>query len=127
MSVTAEDKQLIVQQYQEAMAAFATDEERAANSVSVVNDLAESFEGATPNGIRVILGREKVYVKAPPAKPKKESTAAPRANKAEAIQALRDVITDINPELVDSAIIDKLTGKAAAYFTSVIVEAVGEQ
>lgn len=45
-----------------------------------------------------------------------------RVSKAEAQKQLTDAISAINPELVDAAIIEKLTGKAAQYFTGVILE-----
>lgn len=124
MAWTDEKKELVVAQYVEIMEnQFDTDEQRASASMEVVTQLAEEH-GETPNGTRMILSRAGVYIKkAPTAKsstPSAGSGGGKRINKAEAIQALRNSIAAIDPALVQDEILDKLTGKAAAYFVEVI-------
>lgn len=90
------------------------------NSMNIVMELAEEYD-KTPNGVRQILSKAGVYVKkTPSASTTKKSSGGgtPRVSKAEQIQALKDVITEAGGEVEDE-ILDKLTGKAAAYLVSV--------
>ena len=91
------------------------------NSMEVVAELAEEFE-ESPNGVRMILTKAGVYVKKAPASGgAKASTngGGGRVSKAAAIESLSAAISDAGQE-VDQEILDKLTGKAAVYFTGVI-------
>lgn len=88
------------------------------NSMEVVANVADEL-GFSPNSVRMILSRAKVYITKTPAKAKASGGAGKRTNKAEAIEALRAAITESGAE-VDEDIVSKLTGKAAAYFASVI-------
>jgi len=90
------------------------------NTMDIVKELAEEFE-KSPNGIRMILTRADAYVKKVPAKTESKAGAktegAKRVNKAEAIATLRATIVSKNLE-PDDDILDRLTGKAAVYFTN---------
>jgi len=87
------------------------------NSIEIVKELAEQYE-KTPNGVRMILTKAGVYVKKSTANTegKKKST---RVSKADSIAALVKVIEEQEKE-VDDEILNKLTGKAAVYFTSLL-------
>ena len=118
-----ESRAKVVSAYNTAMGSFDTDEEKASASVEVTKQLADEFD-ATPNGVRMILNKAGVYIKAATkvtkASDSKEGGSTKRVNKAEAIQALKNLIAAQDADLVDDAILDKLTGKAAAYFAGVI-------
>lgn len=128
MAWTTEKKQECIEAYKKAMAEYATDELRAQHTTEVVADLAEEF-GETVNGVRTILARAEVYYKKAPAT--KAATAkatatgegTKRINKADAIAELTNTIAAIDPDLVDEEVLSKLTGKAAAYFVSILIKA----
>ena len=103
----------------EIVAAYVGAEPTPENSIEIVKELAEKF-GRTPNSIRMILSKEDVYVKKAPA-PKAEgaSTGTKRVSKADSIAALKETLEEKNLN-VDDDIIDKMTGKAAVYFTDLI-------
>jgi hypothetical protein len=87
-------------------------------SIEIVKGLAEEFD-ATANGVRNILTREQVYVKASPSKPATSGGGgSTRVNKAEAQGQLKELIESVGKE-VDDSIVDKLTGKAALYLVDV--------
>lgn len=88
------------------------------NSMEVVKEIADKL-GKTPNGVRMVLTRAQVYVKKEPtASTSTSESKTPRVSKADAIQALTDVIESAGLE-ADEAILSKLTGKAAVYLTSI--------
>lgn len=92
-------------------------------TASIVEAVAKEL-GQSPNGVRAILAKSGDYVKSAPKATKaasgtKEKTGEPRVSKADAIEALVAAINDLGQE-PDMEIIDKLTGKAAQYFTTVI-------
>lgn len=95
------------------------------NSTEIVKDIAESLDGASPNGVRAVLVQAGVYVKKDAPSATKTSTAtkdgakAPRVSKESQIAELKAAIEARNVE-VDADILDKLTGKAAAYFVKVL-------
>lgn len=112
-------------------------------SMDIVNEIRESFaqkgEAFTSNAIRLMLMAQKrptdedpigiVYIKktagsTPASSGTSASTSSGTAklSKAEAQKQLSDAISAINPDLVDSSIIDKMTGKAAQYFMGVVLE-----
>lgn len=94
-------------------------------SAEIVVSIAEEL-GQSPNGVRAILAKAGVYIKATPKKTgttastasKKEGTT-PKVSKADCVDALVAAINDIGQE-PDMDIIDKLTGKAAQYFTTLL-------
>lgn len=90
------------------------------NSMEIVQEIAAATEGRTANSIRMILTQAKVYIKKTPStsKTSTESTSK-RISKADAVAALTAAITDAGAD-PDPDILDKMTGKAAQYFTSVI-------
>ena len=111
---------------------YETDEERSENSTAIVSRVAEKV-GKTVNGTRLILKNGTEYH---PQKPKTATKAAgtgaakgaAKMSKADQIQALKDVILTATPEgtELDATILDKLTGKAAAYFTDLFLATQGE-
>lgn len=119
MAWTDEQKQQVVQMYQDADPTPET-------STEIIKDIAEEMD-QSPNGVRMILVQAGVYVK-------KEATAsgdkaagkttakgdAPkRVSKESQIAALKSAIEARGAE-IDEEILEKLTGKAAAYFVGVI-------
>ena len=90
-------------------------------SMEGVAELAEEFE-ESPNGVRMILTKAGVYIKKAPASGSAKASTnggGGRVSKAAAIESLSAAISDAGQE-VDQEILDKLTGKAAVYFTGVI-------
>ena len=91
------------------------------NSAELLKEIAETLD-ETPNGVRAILSKAEVYVKKTPETKKAStggSTGGGRVSKAEQHQALKDAISATGQE-PDEGIIEKLSGKAAAYFAGVI-------
>lgn len=121
MAWTDEKRALVISEYKDIMAnEYDSDETRAAASVEVVKELAETH-GETSNGVRMILSKDGCYIKkATVTKTTTKEGTTKRINKAEAIQTLKDLISGIDPALVDNEILDKLTGKAANYFSSIL-------
>lgn len=129
---TPEEKALAVKLYQEICEnEYETDEQRSENATAIVSQVAEQLEGKTVNGVRVQLSTAKVYIAQ---KPKAKAAAAggakaggTRATKADQIQALKDVIVVACAEgtELDDAILDKLTGKAAAHLTELFIATQG--
>ena len=90
------------------------------NSMEIVKDIAEVLE-ESPNGVRMILTKAQVYIKKTPAAgkttaPKEGST---KVSKAAAFEQLSAAIRGLGLE-PNSDVIEKLTGKAAIYFTEVL-------
>jgi hypothetical protein len=97
------------------------------NSMDIVTEIAEELE-KSPNGVRAILSKAGVYVKkvavksaSPAAKTATADgeTKGTRVVKATAIADLCAAIKDAG-QVVDDAIVQRMTGKAAVYFTEVI-------
>lgn len=92
------------------------------NSMEIVKEIAEELE-ESPNGVRMILTTAGVYIKKAPAAARADGAAkaigTARVSKAAAQEALTAAINDTGAA-IDDAIISKLTGKAAAYFTAVL-------
>ena len=112
---TDEKKQEVIEAYE---AANPTPE----TSMEIVTDLAEEFE-ESPNGVRMILTKAGVYVKKAPASGAKGNGEAKsggtRISKAAAQEQLVAALEGAGAT-VDEDIVQRLTGKAANYFTSVI-------
>ena len=111
MAWTDESKAQAVEMYTEAEATPET-------SMEIVKDIADEL-GESPNGVRMILTNAGVYVKKTPAVKSSSSGGGGRVNVAAAQDGLIKAISDMGEE-ADSAIISKLTGKAAVYFTNLI-------
>ena len=92
----------------------------AENSIEIVNELAKKH-GKTVNGTRMILSKAGVYVCGAKAKAVASSTGdkKPRVTKQDSIDALTELLEAQGVE-VDDAVVGKLTGKAAIYFTGVV-------
>ncbi len=94
-------------------------------SIQIVKEIAEEL-GETPNGVRMILSKAEVYVKSSPgattpsaSSKKTEAPKAPKVGKADKIQMLSEAIS-ASGMVPDAEILDKLTGKAAEYFATVV-------
>jgi len=114
MAWTDESKAEAIAMYQEA-------EPTPETSMEIVKQIADEL-GESPNGVRMILTKAEVYIKKAPA----ASSSAPksggggtRVSKAAAVEALAAALSDAGQE-VDEDIVNKLTGKAAQYFTTII-------
>lgn len=117
MAWTEEQKQEVIAKYQEA-------EPTPETSTEIIKQIADELEQSA-NGVRMILVQAGVYVKkeAPAATGKSSGKTTegktPRVSKEASIGALKDAIRAKGAD-VDDEILDKLTGKAAIYFTSVL-------
>jgi hypothetical protein len=116
MAWTDEDKAKVI-------AAYKASDPTPETSTEIIKDLAEQMD-QSPNGIRMILVQAGVYVKKEATSggtAKKESggEGTKRVSKESQIAALRKAIEGIGAT-VDDEILEKLTGKAAAYFVQVL-------
>ena len=102
----------------QAVEMYTAEEPTPENSMEVVKMIAEEL-GESPNGVRMILTKAGVYVKKTPAVKSSSGGGGGRVNVAAAQDGLTQAISDAGEE-ADSAIISKLTGKAAVYFTNLI-------
>tara|TARA_R100000030_G_scaffold77896_1_gene60825 strand:+ start:116 stop:586 length:471 start_codon:yes stop_codon:yes gene_type:complete len=104
---------------QEAVDLYTSAEPTPETSMEIVADIAEQM-GESVNGVRMILTKAGVYVKkTPAARSSSSGNGGGRVSVADAQNSLSNALTDAGLD-VDEAIISKLTGKAAVYFTSVI-------
>ena len=104
---------------EQAVEMYTAEEPTPENSMEIVKMVAEEL-GESPNGVRMILTKAGVYVKKTPAvKSSSGGTGGGRVNVAAAQEGLTKAIADAGEE-ADGAIVSKLTGKAAVYFTNLI-------
>ena len=103
---------------EQAVEMYTAEEPTPENSMEIVQMIAEEL-GESPNGVRMILTKAGVYVKKTPAVKSSSGGGGGRVNVAAAQDGLIKAISDMGEE-ADSAIISKLTGKAAVYFTNLI-------
>ena len=103
---------------EQAVEMYTAEEPTPENSMEVVQMIAEEL-GESPNGVRMILTKAGVYVKKTPAVKSSSGGGGGRVNVAAAQDGLIKAISDAGEE-ADSAIVSKLTGKAAVYFTNLI-------
>lgn len=93
-------------------------------SAEIVKEIAEELE-QSPNAVRMILVNAKVYVKkdaattTTKASTKDSGEGSKRVSKESLHAALKEAIV-ASGSAVDEDIVSKLTGKAAAYFTSIL-------
>lgn len=117
MAWTDEDKAKAIKAYTDAKPTPET-------STEIIKEIAEEMD-QSPNGVRMILMRAGVYQKVEPSSGKSKSTSSgggegtKRVSKEDSINALRVAIENAGGD-VDDEVLDKLTGKAAVYLTSVI-------
>ena len=104
----------------QAVEMYTAEEPTPENSMEIVKSIAEEL-GESPNGVRMILTKAGVYVKKTPAAKSSGGTGGGRVNVAAAQDELVKAISDMGKE-ADTAIISKLTGKAAMYFATLINE-----
>lgn len=113
------------EQKAQAIAAYKAAKPTPETSTEIIKEIAEDM-GQSPNGVRMILTKAEVYVKKDPSASKTVAKeGGTRISKDAQIASLKTVMND-NGLTVDDEILDKLTGKAAAYFTSVIKQACAE-
>ena len=106
---------------EQAVEMYTAEEPTPDNSMEIVKMVAEEL-GESPNGVRMILTKAGVYVKkTPAAKSSGGGTGGGRVNVAQAQDDLVKAISDAGKD-ADTAIISKLTGKAAVYFATLINE-----
>jgi len=106
---------------EQAVEMYTAEEPTPENSMEIVKMVAEEL-GESPNGVRMILTKAGVYVKkTPAAKSSGGGTGGGRVNVAQAQDDLVKAISDAGKD-ADTAIISKLTGKAAVYFATLINE-----
>ena len=115
---------------EKAVALYAAMKPTPATTSECVKAVAEQIE-QSPNGVRMILVKAEVYVKSvavPTKAGTAEKPATTRVSKADAIADLVSAINDAGQE-PDMEVIDKLTGKQAIYFTTILrsVEQQGEE
>ncbi len=115
---------------QQAVEAYQAGNPTAENSTELVKEIAEDLD-MTANGVRQVLVQAKVYVKKeagsesaskPAAKgggAKASGEGTKRVSKESQLDELRAAILAKGKE-VDDDILTKLTGKAAAYFTTIL-------
>ena len=106
---------------QEVIDAYLAEEPTSETSLDIVKNLADQFDKA-PNGVRMILVKANVYVKKDRATASTTTAAGDkpkRVNKSEAIGELKQAIEKAG-KTVDDDILDRLTGKAAVYITSLL-------
>ena len=106
----------------EAVTLYEAAEPTPENSMEIVKDIADELD-QSPNGVRMILTKAGVYVKKTPAAKAASTggtTGGTRVSKAAAQEALIAAITDAG-KTVDEEIVSKLTGKAAQYFTTMVM------
>lgn len=108
---TDELKQKVIDEY------LASDP-TAENSMEIAAELGAKYD-QSPNGVRIIIQRAGHWVKKETAKASSTEEGGKRIDKKKAIADLKEAIETSGCE-VDDAIIDKLTGKAALYFTTII-------
>ncbi len=107
-------KQDIIKKYQ-------SKDPTADTSTEIVKELAEELSDS-PNRIRMILIQAGVYIKkgtATEGSKTASATTTKRVSKEDQISALKAAIESLGKN-ADDDILDKLTGKAAAYFTEVL-------
>ncbi|CAB4134325.1 hypothetical protein UFOVP273_43 [uncultured Caudovirales phage] len=94
------------------------------NTTELVKQIAEELD-QSPNGVRMVLTQEGVYMKKAAATSTEKATTSgesggtKRVSKDSAMADLRKAI-EAKGGTVDEDIISKLTGKAAVYFTGIL-------
>ena len=109
---TDELKAQVIAQYKDAKPTPET-------SIEIVKEIADGLDGGTPNGVRAILSKAGVYIKKAADSGDGDKPKAKRVSKADSISDLKAAIEGNGCNL-DDEILDKLTGKAAIYFTGVV-------
>jgi len=111
----------------EVIKAYLAEKPTAETSAEICKQIADDM-GESPNGIRMILVQSGNYVKKDAgavaqtsAGTAKSGEGTKRVSKETSLAALSKAISDAGGT-VDQEILDKLTGKAAIYFSSVIAE-----
>lgn len=88
------------------------------NTLEIVKQVAEDL-GESPNGVRTILNKKGVYIKAAIKGATPAADKKPRVSKEDQQNELKDAIKDVGQE-IDDGIINRLSGKAAKYLADII-------
>ena len=110
-------------QKNEAIKAYEDGKPTPENSTELIKEIAENMEQSA-NGVRMVLVQAGVYVKKEAAtggtsKGGEKAEGTKRVSKESQIAELTAAI-EAKGATVDTEILSKLTGKAAAYFTAVL-------
>tara|TARA_S200002703_G_scaffold154651_1_gene157813 strand:+ start:159 stop:524 length:366 start_codon:yes stop_codon:yes gene_type:complete len=108
---------------QQAVDLYLAEEPTPENSMEVVKQVALELD-ESPNGVRMILTKANVYIKKEAASGGASSSGSStsgggRVSKAEQFERLKKAIEATGQE-ADMDIIEKISGKAAAYFAGVL-------
>lgn len=132
---TEESRAFAIEQYRNRIGEL-PEADRPKQTQEIVQDIANEL-GCTLNSARTIIQRTKnadgtsIYISkaaAPTKSAKAEGTGSKRRSKAESHADLAAAITAHSGESsLDMEIIEKLTGKSADYFTSILVGAGDEE
>lgn len=125
---TEELRAAVVNMYLEELSGF-SDSEKPTHSLEACKTVADKY-GFTANGVRLVLSQEGVYITKNPRTAKAATDGTPkkagasRGSKAAALAALKTTISNIDPELLNEELIDKLTGVQAEYFNTILTKVV---
>lgn len=113
---------------QEAIDKYLAAEPTSENSTEIIKEIAEDMD-QSPNGVRMVLVQSGHYIKKDAAAPSKGTAASSkgktagegtkRVSKESQIAELKAAIEAKGGD-IDEDILSKLTGKAAAYFTTIL-------
>lgn len=115
-----EVKQEVIMEYKSRMSEY-EESQRPVHTLEVVKELAAEYD-STPNGIRMLLQKEGVYIKKSTTASTSASSAPKRMSKEAAHQALKDAISATG-QVPNEEVITKLSGVAAQYLTTVVINA----
>ena len=121
------------EQREEAKELYEKEKPTPENTTEIVKQVAEAM-GQTPNGVRMILNKQKVYIKAVGAKTPSKANGGgtdnkpKRVSKADSADALIKALEAEAVELSDDdlATIGRMTGKATIMIESWIATIVGD-
>lgn len=123
---TPELKEEVIARYQEEISQY-EEADRGNHSVSICEILAKEFD-KTVNGVRMILNKADVYIKKPDAATRSSAAKSGGGTRVSKAQAQADLVAQIeafDADLVDSDIIDKMSGKACQYFVGLLQKMAG--
>lgn len=112
----------------EAIEKYLAEEPTPETSIEIIKQIAEDMD-QSPNGVRMVLVQANVYIKKDATaattgktgttKGKTDGDATKRVSKESQVAALKAAIEAKGGD-IDDDILSKLTGKAAAYFTTIL-------
>lgn len=109
----------------QAVSEYKEAEPTAETSGEIVKQIAENM-GVSANGVRAVLSKAGVYIKKTPTSTSSgKKPASKRVSKADQQKLLIDAISASGLD-ADTEIIEKLSGKAAAYLAGVVLYALAD-